>query len=135
MRLLGWVGRPTPDGLQAGATVTEEWPLHRDGAVSSLLCIELAAQAVSAFSTWHRGEGARPRVGLLVGIKEAEFPNASIPVRTQLVIQIDKLYQIGNYAVFQGQVRSELALFCKMTIQVMEPEEEVLSNLKNRPGT
>jgi hypothetical protein len=56
-------------------------------------------------------------------------------VRTQLVIQIDKLYQIGNYAVFQGQVRSELALFCKMTIQVMEPEEEVLSNLKNRPGT
>jgi hypothetical protein len=74
-------------------------------------------------------------VGLLVGIKEVEFPNASIPVRTPLVIQIDKLYQIGNYAVFQGQVRSELALFCKMTIQVMEPEEEVLSNLKNRPGT
>jgi hypothetical protein len=56
-------------------------------------------------------------------------------VRTRLSIQIDKLYHIGNYAVFQGQVSSDLAFFCKIIIQVMEPEEEFLSNLKTRQKT
>jgi predicted hotdog family 3-hydroxylacyl-ACP dehydratase len=135
MRLLEWVKRPTQNGLQAETTVTEGWPLNRDGMVSSLMCIELVAQAISALSTWRRGEGATPRVGLLVGIKEAEFSNSSVPVRTRLIVQIDKLFHVGNYAVFQAQVSSDLAFFCKMTIQVMEPEEEVLSNLKTRQKT
>lgn len=130
MRLIEWVRRPTQSGLQAETTVTEAWPLSRDGGVSSLICIELVAQAVSALSTWRRGEGARPRVGLLVGIKEAEFAESSIPVMTRLFIQVDELYHVGGYAVFQGKVSSELACFCKTIIQVMEPEEEVLSNLK-----
>ena len=130
MRLIEWVKRPTQNSLQAETTVTGGWPLNRDGTVSSLICIELVAQAISALSTWRRGEGARPRVGLLVGIKEAEFSNSSVPVRTRLIIQIDELYHVGNYAVFQGIVSSESAFFCKIIIQVMEPEEEVLSNLK-----
>jgi len=130
MRLIEWVKNPTQNGLQAETTVTEAWPLNRDGMVSSLICVELVAQAISALSTWRRGEGARPRVGLLVGIKEAEFSFSSVPVMTRLTIQIDELYHVGGYAVFQGKVSSDLALFCKTIIQVMEPEEEVLSNLK-----
>ena len=129
MRLIDWVKRPTQNGLQAETTVTEVWPLNRDGRVSSLICVELVAQAVSALSTWRRGEGARPRVGLLVGIKEAEFFYCSVPVMTRLTIQIDELYHVGGYAVFQGKVSSELALFCKTIIQVREPEEETLSSL------
>jgi predicted hotdog family 3-hydroxylacyl-ACP dehydratase len=129
MRLIEWVKRPTQNGLQAETTVTEAWPLSRDGRVSSIICIELVAQAVSALSTWRRGKGARPRVGLLVGIKEVEFSYSSIPVMTKLTIQIDELYHVGDYAVFEGKVSSERAFFCKTIIQVMEPEEEVLSNL------
>ena len=132
MRLIEWVRNPTQSGLQAETTVTEAWPLNRDGRVSSLICIELVAQAVSALSTWRRGEGTRPRVGLLVGIKEAEFADSSIPVMTKLFIQVDELYHVGDYAVFQGKVSSDSAFSCKMTIQVMEPEEETLSNLVNR---
>jgi len=129
MRLIEWVKNPTQSGLQAETIVTEAWPLNRDGRVSSLICVELVAQAVSALSTWRRGEGASPRVGLLVGIKEAEFFFSSVPVMTRLTIQVDELYHLGDYAVFQGKVSSELAFFCKTIIQVMEPEEEVLSNL------
>ena len=129
MRLIEWVKNPTQNGLQAETTVTEAWPLNRDGRVSSLICIELVAQAISALSTWRRGEGAKPRVGLLVGIKEAEFSYSSIPVMTKLTIQIDELYHVGDYAVFEGKVSSESTLFCKAIIQVMEPEEEVLPNL------
>jgi predicted hotdog family 3-hydroxylacyl-ACP dehydratase len=129
MRLIDWVKGPTQNGLQAETTVTEAWPLNKDGRVSSLICVELVAQAVSALSTWRRGEGAKPRVGLLVGVKEAEFSYSSIPVMTRLFIQIGELYHVGEYAVFQGKVSSESTLFCKAIIQVMEPEDEVLSNL------
>jgi predicted hotdog family 3-hydroxylacyl-ACP dehydratase len=129
MRLIEWVKNPTQNGLQAETTVAETWPLNKDGRVSSLICVELVAQAVSALSTWRRGEGARPRIGLLVGVKEAEFSYSSIPLMTRLFIQIDELYHVGDYAVFQGEVSSDLALFCKTIIQVSEPEEGILSNL------
>lgn len=122
MRLLEWVIDPAQNGLQAETTVTESWPLNKDGSVSSLLCIELVAQAISALSTWRRGEGARPRVGLLVGIKEAEFFTLSLPLGTGLTIHVEELYHVGNYAVFKGQVISGSALFCTTIIQVMEPE-------------
>jgi predicted hotdog family 3-hydroxylacyl-ACP dehydratase len=122
MRLLDRVINPARKGLQAETTVTESWPLNRDGSVSSLLCIELVAQAISALSTWRRGEGARPRVGLLVGIKEAEFFTLSFPLGTGLTIHVEELYHVGNYAVFKGQVISGSALFCTTIIQAMEPE-------------
>ena len=129
MRLIDWVKAPTQSGLQAETTVTEAWPLDKDGKVSSLICVELVAQAISALSTWRRGEGAKPRVGLLVGIKEADLPYSRIPVMTRLTVQIEELYHVGDYAVFQGKVSSELTFFCKTIIQVMEPEEGTLSNL------
>lgn len=129
MRLIDWVKNPTQNGLQAETTVTEAWPLNRDGRVSSVVCIELVAQAVSALSTWRRGEGVIPRIGLLVGVKEVEFSFSSIPVMTKLTIQIDELYHVGDYAVFKGKVNSESASFCETVIQVVEPEKETLSTL------
>lgn len=131
MRLIDWVKRATQNSLQAETIVTEEWPLYKEGEVSSIICIELAAQAISALSTWRRGKGAEPRVGLLVGIKEAEFSTASVPVGTRLHIEIHELSHIGEYAVFEGKVRSHLDPICKVIIQVMEPEE-TLSELKTR---
>lgn len=132
MRLIDWVKGPTQKGLQAEAIVAEEWPLYNNGEVSSIICIELVAQAISALSTWRRGGGGGPRLGLLVGIKEAEFSQSSVPVGTRLKIEINELSHVGGYAVFEGKVRSDLDSFCKIIIQVMEPEEEILSNLKTR---
>jgi 1-acyl-sn-glycerol-3-phosphate acyltransferase len=130
MKLIDWVKRPAQNSLQAEATVTEAWPLNNDGKVDSIICVELVAQTVSALSTWRRGEGAKPRVGLLVGIKEVEFSDSSIPVKTRLLIQVEEVYHVGDYAVFQGIVSSELSFYCKINIQVIEPEGEVLPNLK-----
>jgi len=130
MKLIDWVKRPAQNSLQAETTVTEEWPLYNDGEVSSIICIELVAQAISALSTWRRG-GAGPRIGLLVGIKEAEFSRSSVPVGTRLHIEINELSHVGDYAVFEGKVRSDSDSFCKIIIQVLEPEE-TLSDLKAR---
>jgi predicted hotdog family 3-hydroxylacyl-ACP dehydratase len=135
MRLIEWVKRPTQNGLRAESTVREWWPLNREGTVSSLLGIELVAQSISALNTWHRGQAGAPRVGLLIGIKEADFSSARIPIGTRLSIQVERLYKIGNYAVFQGQVSAESKLFCEVIIQVMDPEEKILSLLKARQQT
>jgi predicted hotdog family 3-hydroxylacyl-ACP dehydratase len=132
MKLLEWVKRPIEKTLLAEATVNSNWPLHRDGVVSSVISIELVAQAIAALRTWRAGEGTSERLGFLVGVKEATFSSSSFPVGKRLFIRIAELYYIGEYAVYEGQVNSESDFFCKTTIQVMEPGEEVLSNLKTR---
>jgi predicted hotdog family 3-hydroxylacyl-ACP dehydratase len=134
MRLLERVMNPAHNGLQAETTVTESWPLSRDGSVSSLLCLELVAQAISALSTWRRGEGARPRVGLLVGIKESELFTPRLPLGTELTVHVEELYHVGNYGVFKGQVISGSALFCTTIVQVMEPEGDDFLDLLRRQG-
>ena len=124
MKLLERVVNPAHKELQAETTVTESWPLARGGSVSSLLCIELVAQAVSALATWRRGEGARPRPGLLVGIKDAQLLADPLLFGTRVNIHVEELYHLGNYAVFTGRVTSGSDLLCTTTVQVMEPEEE-----------
>jgi predicted hotdog family 3-hydroxylacyl-ACP dehydratase len=133
MKLLDRVINPLRKELQAETTVTESWPLARDGSVNSLLCIELVAQAVSALATWRRGEGAKPRPGLLVGIKDAQLFTGTLPFGTRVNIHVEELYHLGNYAVFTGRVTSGSDLLCSTTLQVMEPEEEdFLSLLRTR---
>jgi predicted hotdog family 3-hydroxylacyl-ACP dehydratase len=135
MKLLERVVNPSHKELQAEATVTESWPLARDGSVSSLLCIELVAQAVSALATWRRGEGARPRPGLLVGIKDAQLLAGTLLFGTRVNIHVEELYHLGNYAVFMGRVTSGSDLLCTTTLQVMEPEEEGFLNLLRARGS
>ena len=122
MKLLDRIVNPAPKELQAETTVAESWPLAKDGSVSSLLCIELVAQAISALSTWRKGEGTSPRPGLLVGIKEAQFFAGSLQIGTRVTVHVEELYHVGGYAVFMGRVTSGSALFCTTTLQVMEPE-------------
>ena len=135
MKLLDRVVNPVHKELQAEATVAESWPLARDGSVSSLLCIELVAQAISALSTWRRGKGARPCPGLLVGIKEAQFFAGSLPIGTRIEIHVEELYHLGNYAVFMGRVSSGPALLCTTTLQVMDTEGEGLVNFLSARGS
>jgi predicted hotdog family 3-hydroxylacyl-ACP dehydratase len=135
MKLLERVVNPAHKELQAETTVTESWPLARDGSVSSLLCIELVAQAVSALATWRRGEGARPRPGLLVGIKDAQLFAGTLLFGTRVNIHVEELYHLGNYAVFMGRVTSGSDLLCTTTLQVMEPEEEGFLNLLRARGS
>jgi predicted hotdog family 3-hydroxylacyl-ACP dehydratase len=135
MKLLDLVINPAHKELQAEATVTESWPLAKEGSVSSLLCIELVAQAVSALATWRRGEGARPRPGLLVGIKDAQLFVGTLLFGTRVNIRVEELYHLGNYAVFTGRVISDSNLLCSTTLQVMEPEEEDFLNLLRTRGS
>ncbi len=134
MRLVDWVKRPAGKTLQAETTVKADWPLHRDGLVSSVICIELVAQTIAALRTWSGGKGTLARLGFVVGIKEAEFSASRFPVGTRLFIDIAEIYHVGEYAVYEGQVNSGSDFTCKIKIQAMEPQEEVLPDLTARKG-
>jgi predicted hotdog family 3-hydroxylacyl-ACP dehydratase len=132
MKLLEWVRRPIEKTLQAEATVNANWPLHRDGVVSSVICIELVAQAIAALRTWNTREVAKARPGFVVGVKEMEFSPSSFPVGTRLFVHIAENYHVGEYAVYEGQVNSGSDFTCKIIIQAMEAEEGVFPDLADR---
>ena len=129
MKLVRRIIDPGESGLTAEARVEEDWPLCCEGSVSSMLCLELIAQSMCALSTWRRGSDAEPRIGLLVGVKDAQFSGAAIPVGEQLTIRIDKVSVIGNYALYAGEVNSGPILLCKAVIQALEPDQEFLEAL------
>jgi len=132
MRLIDRIKNPDQQGLQAETTVRDVWPMYKNGAVSSIMCIELIAQSVSAFATWLRGSGASPRVGFLVGIKTAEFNSATLPIDTHLVITVKEISRVGNYGVFRGEVSSGPTSFCAAVIQVIDPDRSTLQKIKEQ---
>lgn len=134
MMLLERVKKPDGKGLRAETRVKEDWPMVEQGAVSTIIGIELLAQSVSAFSTWRRGPGSEPRIGLIVGIKSAEFSNATMPVGIRLTIRVDEVSNIGNYGVFRGEVSSDSARYCKAVLQVLDPDKDILKELKTSYG-
>lgn len=129
MKLIERITIPDQGRIDAETMVTDTWPLCRDGRVDSIVCIEVIAQAAAALSTARRGEGALPRLGFLVGIKEARLLASSIPVGTPLSARIEVLYRVGDYAVCRGEVSSSAELLCTAEIQVMEPDESTLSEI------
>jgi predicted hotdog family 3-hydroxylacyl-ACP dehydratase len=132
MKLLEWIRRPIEKTLQAEATATVDWPLHRNGRVDAVICIELVAQAIAALRTWNGGKDAKAKPGFVVGIKEMEFSPSCFPVGTRLFIHIAESYHVGEYAVYEGRVNSAADFTCKIMIQAMEAEGGVFPDLADR---
>ena len=132
MKLIERIISPDQNGLRAETTVRKVWPLYERGAVSSIICVELIAQSVSAFATWLRGPRAIPRIGLLVGVKRAELSTATIPIDIDLTIKVEKISRVGNYGVFKGEVASGPTSFCKAVIQVIDPDGNILEKIKEQ---
>ena len=115
MKLIKRIKNPDQQGLQAETTVSESWPMYKRGAVSSIICVELIAQSISAFATWLRGPNAIPRIGLLVGIKRADFSRATMPIDIDLTITVDRISRLGNYGIFKGEVVSGSTSFSEFS--------------------
>lgn len=132
MKLIERIKNPDQNGLQAETTVRKVWPMYDRGAVSSIICVELIAQSISAFATWLRGPKAIPRIGLLVGVKRAEFSTATIPIDIELTITVGTISRVGNYGVFKGEVASGPTSFCNAAIQVIDPDGNILEKIKEQ---
>ncbi|MCP4135318.1 MAG: hypothetical protein GY754_30395 [bacterium] len=109
------------------STVSEQWPMFRDGYVNPIIMIELVAQTSSLAVGWKkRNEEKVGGKGWLVGLKEASFDIESLPLNTRLVTEIDERYSHDNYVVLDGSVfleeKHEDKKIAKIAIQAFRPD-------------
>ncbi|HEV2853202.1 MAG TPA: hypothetical protein VHC97_10405 [Thermoanaerobaculia bacterium] len=78
-RLIRGVLEASPEGIVAVAEIPAGHPLAESGFASALLGIEAAAQAAAVLEALQRTDTPGPRIGYLVGIREARLTGA-LPV-------------------------------------------------------
>jgi predicted hotdog family 3-hydroxylacyl-ACP dehydratase len=124
MRLLEGVIAVDDEKAVTVATVTEAWPLYREGSVDILVTIELVAQTAALLEGYKRSKSKRGgATGWLVGIKKADFRVPRLSVPTTLVTEAARSYALEGYAVFTGTVSSGAGVVASMQIQALRPEE------------
>jgi predicted hotdog family 3-hydroxylacyl-ACP dehydratase len=124
MRLIDRVVAVDDEKAVTAATVTDDWPLYRDGSVDILVTIELVAQTAALLEGWKRLKSNRGgATGWLVGIKKADFRRPRLPVATTLITEAARSYALEGYAVFTGTVSNGSEVVATMQIQALRPEE------------
>jgi len=106
IRIISEVIEITDDFAITGAVVKSSWPLYDGNEVNSLVLIEAIAQTAALVEGYKKKKQGKAGVkGWLVGIKSAEFKQATLPVDTRLVIAVKNLYSFDNYGVIEGTVK------------------------------
>jgi predicted hotdog family 3-hydroxylacyl-ACP dehydratase len=124
MRLLDRVVAVDDEKAVTAATVTEDWPLYREGSVDILVTIELVAQTAALLEGWKRLQSNRGgATGWLVGIKKADFRCPRLSVSTTLITEVVRSYALEGYAVFSGTVSNGSEVVASVQIQALRPEE------------
>ncbi len=108
------------------ATVSSNWPTCRNGDVSPIVLVELAAQTAGVSIGWQELHSKRPsgKVGWLVGIKKADFYRERIAVNTRILVTIEQSRSEASYTVITGEARVDSELIGKMELQIFCPEKE-----------
>ncbi len=107
----------------ASAVVKDSWPLARDGAVASLMLIEVLAQAAAAWFGWQNLQQGKPvEIGFLVGVKEARFHTPQVAVGTRVEARIDCGIRRQSFLVMEGSVRDAASLLAEARLQLFVPE-------------
>jgi predicted hotdog family 3-hydroxylacyl-ACP dehydratase len=102
------------------ATVKADWPLCDGREINPLILVETVAQTAALVEGHKRKrEGKTGTKGWLVGIKNAEFNVARIPVDTRLVISVKNMYSFDNYGVIEGIVKSGEKVVATMVLQAL----------------
>jgi predicted hotdog family 3-hydroxylacyl-ACP dehydratase len=111
----------------AGAVVNYNWPLYEVNAVNSLVLIEAIAQTAALVEGYKKKKQGKAGVkGWLVGIKSAEFKQATIPVDTRLIIAVKSLYSFDNYGVIEGTVKSGEDVLAVAVLQALRMDDDNL---------
>ena len=108
------------------AVVKLSWPLFDGDGVDSLVLIEAIAQTAALIEGYKKKKQGKGGVkGWLVGIKSAEFKQASIPVDTRLVIAVKSLYSFDNYGVIEGTVKSGEDVLAVAVLQALRMDDDI----------
>jgi len=108
------------------AVVKSSWPLYDGNAVNSLVLIEAIAQTAALIEGYKKKKkGKAGAKGWLVGIKSAEFKQATIPVDTRLIIAVKSLYSFDNYGVIEGTVKSGEDVLAIAILQALRMDDDI----------
>jgi len=126
IRIISEVIEINEESAIAGAVVNSRWPLYDGNEVNSLVLIEAIAQT-SALVEGHKKkkQGKAGVKGWLVGIKSAEFKQATLPVGARLVIAVKNLYSFDNYGVIEGTVKSGEDVLAVAVLQALRMDDDI----------
>src|SRR4030095_11268061 len=105
MRLLDSVARADATSITCLYTIAHDCPFLEDGRVDVLVCVELIAQTVSAYTGMRmRQRGLPPKVGFFVRCRNADFFEGQLREGDELEITTEHLWGEEPYARFRGHV-------------------------------
>jgi len=107
------------------SAITDRWPLFKDAAVSSLVCIELVAQTAGISNCWDgvqkQGEQFSNR-GWLVGIKEAVFHLDTLPLSAPIITRSRNSFTYEGYREIVGTVEIGSEIVAEVQLQLIQSE-------------
>jgi 3-hydroxyacyl-[acyl-carrier-protein] dehydratase len=107
-RLLVEVLDLTPAGVTCRAEIPATHPLVNGGRAPAFLGLEAAAQAAALLEAQQRtgsdGEPAGPRIGYLVGIRDARFPAPHLPATTAFRVHVQAAGSAPPLAVYTVRI-------------------------------
>ena len=126
IRIISEVIEINKESAITGAVVNSNWPLYDGNAVNSLVLIEAIAQTAALVEGHKKKKQGKAGVkGWLVGIKSAEFKQATLPVDTRVVITVKCLYSFDNYGVIEGTVKSGEDVLAIAVLQALRMDDDI----------
>ncbi|MBN1614581.1 MAG: hypothetical protein JW950_08970 [Deltaproteobacteria bacterium] len=136
MRLIDRVLRADGNRLETLSVVEKTWPLCSIRGVDVIVAIEVIAQAAAALHGYRKGWQDEPKVGLLVGVKDARFYRRHLPMKAKLTGRVAVLSLKRSFCVFEGELMLGEELICRAVVQAVEPENQFFQKLiKNNSGS
>lgn len=125
IKMIGKMLEITPESAVAEAVASPSWPLASETAVNSLVLIEVVAQTGAAIDGYKRKkQGKTGGRGWLVGVKDAEFNVADIPLGTNLVATVRNHYSIDNYSVIKGVIKADEKILAVIVLQALRMNDD-----------
>jgi predicted hotdog family 3-hydroxylacyl-ACP dehydratase len=103
-RLLETVVNWRAGALAGRGRIPADSPFARDGRAPCFMGLELAAQGAAALQALSRPGDPAPRVGYLVGVREARFLQDDLPVETALTFVVQEAGHAGALGVYEATI-------------------------------
>jgi predicted hotdog family 3-hydroxylacyl-ACP dehydratase len=125
MRLVDGVLEIDETHIRTVSVVKETWPLCSGRGAEMILAVEIIAQSAAALHHRRKKRSGEPQIVFLVGIKSARFHGEILPLHGEITADVRIVSVIGNYGIFEGEVKQGAEILCEAIVQGWEPEEEL----------
>ena len=123
MKLIDSIIEVNKEGAVSESTVTEKWPLIEGDSINPIVLIELVAQTGGICLGWEefkkKGKNTEG-TGWLAGVKEARFYRKTIPLGSQIITDVRKVFDFENYHEISGMIRVGGDLVGKVSVQIVK---------------